>query len=146
MKMDHTPPKNKESPSFGCFWHLPLVLCLFLKGSYPLRGFNVVFVCSTIPKDEVLHIYIHYSAYKNKNIVTILTFIKMDLKTPRFSLFTIYSCAVLIESFKKTLWCFFVKRCYEHIIPIVFILSTSVTVKFSIFFSKATIFVAVIFR
>ena len=32
---------------------------------------------------EVLHIYVHpYSAYKNKNIVTIHTFIKMDLKTP----------------------------------------------------------------
>ena len=58
---------------------------------------------------EVLHIYVHAysdSAYKNKNIVTIHTFIKMDLKTPWFSSFMIYLCAVLMKRWKKS-WIFF---------------------------------------
>ena len=58
---------------------------------------------------EVLHIYVHaYSAYKNKilriHIVTIHTFIKMDLKTPWFSLWSI--CVLFWWKVKKNLGCF----------------------------------------
>ena len=35
------PPLKTRNPPFGCFWHLPLVLCLFLKCSYPLFVFCV---------------------------------------------------------------------------------------------------------
>ena len=105
------PPKNEDPPPFGCFWHLPLVLCLFLKCSMyheELPDPKKLFKLNRL-QHEVLHIYVHaYSAYKNKilriHIVTIHTFIKMDLKTPWFSLWSI--CVLFWWKVKKNLGCF----------------------------------------
>ena len=84
------PPK-----SFGCFWHLPLVLCLFLKCSmYHEELPDPKKVCKLNRlQHEVLHIYVRvYSAYKNEYCEYILSqfthFLPSEVMSIQFLLFS----------------------------------------------------------
>ena len=90
-----SPPKNDDPPPFGCFWHLPLVLCLFLKCSmYHEELPDPKKVCKLNRlQHEVLHIYVRvYSAYKNEYCEYILSqfthFLPSEVMSIQFLLFS----------------------------------------------------------